>query len=412
IVFLILPYGFSPIYRFPSPQPFTGSQLRNPYANLRGRWLRANLHAHGNVWGGMTSGRQTDTEVVHAYRTRQYDIAGLSNYQHISTSDLVPTLPIYEHGFNIGKRHQLAIGAKRVDWFDFPFWQGINQKQYVIDRLRRSTELVAIAHPFILQRYSYPSQDFERLTSYDLIEVVNGRFADEGPWDAALSAGRAVWAIGGDDTHDVTDPNRMAVAWNMIDAANTSDTTLGKDVIDALRQGRSYVVSKRLDSDSPSVQIARAAKRPIGSAGVNGDVGLAGVTVSANSIRVACIGGPATISFVGQNGDVRKRVEDVASAEYSFAPNDTYVRVVVRSGETILYLNPIIRYDGNSLPAPNAAIDPLMTWVFRLALLFGCGAIVWEIWGRHRPPDRGSSALAPGSQVNHVYQRAARTASR
>ena len=46
------PYAWAPVYRFPEPAPFTGSQLWNPCATLSGRWERA-THAHGR--GGSAS---------------------------------------------------------------------------------------------------------------------------------------------------------------------------------------------------------------------------------------------------------------------------------------------------------------------------------------------------------------------
>ena len=70
----------------------------------------------------------------------------------------------------------------------------------------------------------------EVIVGYDLIEVVNGPFAAEDVWDAALSAGHPVWAVANDDTHDLTDSHRTAAGWNMIDAATSSTA----DVVDAL----------------------------------------------------------------------------------------------------------------------------------------------------------------------------------
>jgi hypothetical protein len=96
-------------------------------------------------------------------------------------------------------------------------------------------------------------------------------------------------------------------------------------------------------------------------------------------------------------------------AAYAFSPSDTYVRPVVRSGDTVLYLNPIVRYDGRGPIAPVATIDSLMTWVYRLSLAIGGGAIVWVLWGRRRPSSPNASSKP---DVNRVYERAARTASR
>ncbi len=120
VVLIGLPYACSPVYRFPEPAPFAGTQFYNPYAGLRGAWKRVNLHAHGTAWGGLTNGQQASEDVVRTYRALGYDLAGVSNYHAIAAHDGVDTLPLYEHGYNISKRHQLAIGARRVEWLDFP----------------------------------------------------------------------------------------------------------------------------------------------------------------------------------------------------------------------------------------------------------------------------------------------------
>src|SRR5262245_39900668 len=103
-------YVRGPVYRFPSPAVFTGSAWFNPYAETRDHWVRANLHAHGRAWSGFTNGRQSAQGIVDAYHRRGYPIAGVSDYQHIAAFDGVNTIPVYEHGYNLGKRHQLAIG--------------------------------------------------------------------------------------------------------------------------------------------------------------------------------------------------------------------------------------------------------------------------------------------------------------
>ena len=68
IVCLVLPYALSPIYRFPVPQRFGGSRLWNPYSGGHGTWLRANFHAHGSAWGGLTNGAQPDPRAERVIR--------------------------------------------------------------------------------------------------------------------------------------------------------------------------------------------------------------------------------------------------------------------------------------------------------------------------------------------------------
>src|SRR5205814_222004 len=103
-----LPYAWGPLYRFPKPSVFTGAHFLNPYSGLQGTWQRANLHAHGRAWSGLTNGQQPDEEVVRHYRQLGYSVAGISDYERIAALHGVPTIPLYEHGYNIGKHHQLA----------------------------------------------------------------------------------------------------------------------------------------------------------------------------------------------------------------------------------------------------------------------------------------------------------------
>lgn len=343
-----VPYVWGPIYRFPEPRLFTGNAIWNPYADLRGTWQRANLHAHGRAWVGLTNGEQSDKVVAQRYRDLGYSVPGVSDYQKIAAYHGVATMPIYEHGYNLNKTHQLAIGAHAVEWFDFPFWQALSHQQYVIDRVKRKTELVALAHP--ATRDAYTAGDLEHLTGYDLIEVVNGPFAVEDVWDAALSSGHAVWAVANDDTHDLRDVRRTAAGWNMIDA--TSSSTV--DVVDALRTGRSYAVLRVGSIDASNVTVVNQ------------------VDVQDSTLRVSVSGAASTFSFIGQNGAVRKTVKDVTAATYTFESADTYVRTVVTSPQTVLYLNPVLRYDGARLPVPVATVDVASTWMLRLSIGLGC----------------------------------------
>lgn len=351
-VLLTLPYARGPVYDFPDPAPFSGVAFFNPYEDLRGQWQRANFHAHGRAWGGLTSGRQPSESVARAYRAIGYSVPGVSNYHRIAAFDGVPTIPLYEHGYNIGKHHQIAIGAHRVDWFDFPLWQSLSHQQFVIDRVAQTADLVALAHP--PSRDAYSEDDLQWLTDYQLLEVVNGPHRSEVPWDAALSSGHAVWALANDDSHDLNDPRRTAMAWNMLDAPSASTG----DVVDALRAGRAYAVMR--------TNVTASAIETV----------LADVQFADGTLRVTCAGEPSTFSFVGQNGVVRHAVPNAMSAEYSFGADDTYIRTVIRSPRTTMYLNPVFRYDGVRLPAPASAVNVTTTWLMRgSAVLAGVAAM-------------------------------------
>ena len=337
------------------PQPFAGPALWNPYAHLTGVWQKANLHAHGHAWGGVTNGKQTDEDVVHAYKAHGYSVAGVSNYASIAAFNGVDTMPLYEHGFNVPKGHQLAIGARSVVWLDFPLWQSLDQKQFIIDRVGAAAELVSINHP----NTAYADDDMRNLTGYQLMEIVNGPFPVEDLWDAALSSGHVVWALGNDDAHDVTNLRRTFIAWNMIDAVSPASG----DIIGALRHGRTYAVSL---------------------VGDEADAALKSVEVVDATMTVASTGVPATYLFVGQDGTVRGTANQVMEATYTFAATDTYIRTVIRTPNMVMYINPVIRYDGTTLPAPLATVDETSSWLRRAIVLVFSGAVFFLLWRRPR----------------------------
>ena len=379
-----LPYAWGPIYRFPAPAAFSGAHFLNPYTGLHGTWQRANLHAHGRAWSGLTNGQQPDEEVVQRYRGMGYTVAGISDYERIATLHGVATIPIYEHGYNVGKHHQLAIGAHNVEWFDFLLWQTVSHEQYVIDRVARTADLVALAHPSL--RDAYSPGDLRQLTGYQLMEVVNGPSAVDGVWDAALSAGHPVWALANDDTHDVNDPRRTGVAWNMIDAATTSTS----DVVSALRAGRTYAVART----ESGVRLQM-------------DTSVTSVGMTDGRLLVTCDGAPSTFVFVGQNGDIRKTVKNVVAADYTFDSADTYIRTVIRSPQTTMYLNPVLRYDGIHVPTPAAAVDAASTWLLRGMCLLAGAATVAMMRKRRRAQAPASAASTPGRALSSARRKTA-----
>lgn len=369
VMLMALPYLRSPLFRFPEPDSFRGSRLWNPYAGLRGTWQRANFHAHGRAWSGLTNGRQSGEQVAQYYRDLGYSVPGVSDYQRIAAFHGVPTIPAYEHGYNIGKQHQIAIGARAVEWWDVPLWQSLSHQQFIIDRVKRKADLVALAHP--VSRQAYTPDDLQRLTGYDLIEIVNGPFAMPEVWDAALSSGHPVWAIANDDTHDLEDLRRRAVAWNMIDA----ETASTQDIVDALRAGRSYAVLRTGALDAAGITI------------------LDRVDIQDATMIVSVRGAAATFRFIGQNGAVRQTVKNTSRASYAFLESDTYVRTVIESPQTVLYLNPVLRYDGKTFPGPVAIVDTASTWAFRGALGLGTTLFAFAYTRRRR------SAIQPAARA-------------
>jgi hypothetical protein len=340
------PYVLAPAYGFPAPAPFSGPRLWNPYATSLGRWWKANFHAHSHAWGGLTAGRRSAADVRALYHKLGYDIAGLSNYQQIDGGTLADPdfIPVYEHGYNVHKVHELVIGARRVTWLDFPFGQTLSDKQYVLDRLERNGGIVAIAHPWL--RNGYPVDQLRYLSHYTLMEVARQGYVGTDRWDAALSAGHLSWIIADDDEHDLDPGHDVGVSWTMVMAPSKRRV----DILAALRAGHTYGV--------------------VGRNGVN-DVLVRDVVLHHDTLRVRTDPGASSVRFVGQGGALRKVVRDSVQASYVIRPNDTYVRVEIVTAHTHMYLNPIVRYAGPGPVRPRAVLNRARTWRNR-GLLAAC----------------------------------------
>jgi hypothetical protein len=118
---------------------------------------------------------------------------------------------------------------------------------------------------------------------------------------------------------------------------------------------------------------------------------LAAVHVQNQTITVTCDGASSTIKFIGQNGAVRQTVKDAVTSSYTFSDADTYVRTVIESPQTVLYLNPVVRYDGAALPRPAATVAPVATWLMRSAFAIGL-AVLALLFTRPRSLDASKAA--------------------
>jgi hypothetical protein len=351
-------YALCPVHRFPSARAFTGTHWYNPYATGRGQWRKANFHAHAQAWAGLTNGRADPDLVVHRYATLGYDVAAITNYQQITHAHgpASTSLATYEQGYNARKVHLLALGAHSVGWLDYPLFQSANEEQDRVDRLRALGATVVLAHPRL--RGGISDDDLRALTGYTALEVASSTTDGEAAWDVALTAGRAVWGMGGDDTHDVADMTRTARVWTLVDAASTRPI----DLLDALHAGRLVAVR-----------------------GVRGqaDVALRSLTMRGDTLDVALDGAAATVTFIGAGGALLARRVGSHAARYVIPAAAPYVRVVARTPNATLYLSPVLRVgdDRNARPIARAAtIDRVRTWERRAVLLLAALPVV----GRRR----------------------------
>ena len=96
------------------------------------------------------------------------------------------------------------------------------------------------------------------------------------------------------------------------------------------------------------------------------------VTNDSNTVMVEFENNVTSIEFIGQNGKLMKAVPNSKSGSYTFSEEDTYIRVVAKNVNSSIYLNPIVRYDGETVPLNSllkAESNGLKTWGFRIVFI-------------------------------------------
>jgi hypothetical protein len=335
-------YLWCPVHRFPAARPFLGRFWYNPYSAITpgSAWQKVNLHAHTRAWAGLTNGHGSADDVERRYRALGYDASPVSNYQIVTRAHGSDSsaLTVYEHGFNLRKVHFLAVGPRYIDWLDYPLLQGRDEEQHRIDRLRESSALVILAHPWL--RRAVAEADIRALTGYTAIEIGSTFGRSDGSWNVALDAGRPVWGIANDDAHVVDGPNDSGAFWTMIAAPSTD----ARHLESALLAGQAYAV--------------------FGHAG-RADIALTSLSVVGDTLSVAFSGEAATLMLVGPGGRVLAEITHRREARWTIPCDAGWVRVVARTATTKLSLEPVLRSQTGGLPRIQASVATTATVVRR-----------------------------------------------
>ena len=376
---LLLPilyvYLSVPTYSFKEPRPFRGEYLYNPYQDMNpDQWKKYHFHCHSRRYSGLTNGRKSaETAIDSVYRALGYDHYGISDYMGINDhgSEREGYIPAYEHGYGfIHKTHQICIGAASVYWPDFPFMQNINMKQHMINKLGERCRFVMPAHASFTKGYQVSDMMF--LSNYRLLEVVNPYGNAFEHWDKALSNGHRVYAMGNDDTHDITKVNEVCRNLTMI---NTPDLD-PEHVYEALDKGLCYAVEfdnffhypMTLDEKIQQVKALPYLTR----AQLVGDTLF--IETSADKMK--------EVKFIGQDGKVLKAEEKTATAFYIIQPEDTYVRTEINiNGLQHFYLNPVTRHPTSS-PVDQRLdyVNKAQTYLYWFVYIVAFAAIVWYLF--------------------------------
>lgn len=314
-----------------------------------------NLHAHSKAWAGVTNGmKQNKEEVFEAYTKLHYDIIGISNYhdpQSIYFKGKPDSLTVYEYGYNLFKAHRLVIGYGNAKFREVSLFHSLHDRQFILNTIYPESKVTIIAHPQF--GHGHKMEDFNKLSNYHLIEVLNHYRYSPGEWDLALSSGKPVFIVGNDDMHDLDKPGEVGVRYTMVDGKENLELTLNE-----LKNGNAYAVA--------------APER-------NCDLQLSSCLLDGMKIQVEFNDKADKIIFISDRGIVKDSALNTNSSSYILKQNDSYVRIEASKGNCKLYLNPVIRTKEGLQPKneQEVPINWVATIAEKLALLLAAIMLIW-----------------------------------
>ena len=289
----------------------------------RPRWYKGNLHTHTTE----SDGDAEPEKVVRWYRRHGYDFLVLSDHNHRTILDYPPgrrrfRKPLMIPGEEVSVRildgtipvHLNGIGITRVVE---PIDAGevVPTIQANVDAILQAGGIASVNHPNF--HWAIDHEALKQVTGASLLEVFNGhpatnsyggpgRFSGEQIWDGVLSAGRAIFGVATDDSHNYHDfsPERS-------------------------NPGRGWVVVRSPELTAGAIVEALAAGDFYASNGVT----LADLSLSQESVELdiepqsQCVYGTV---FTGRNGVVLAEISGL-QATYRPRGDEGYVRATVRS---------------------------------------------------------------------------------
>jgi hypothetical protein len=288
----------------------------------KAKWYKGNIHTHTTE----SDGDEEPEKVVGWYRRHGYDFLVLSDHNHLTILDyaegqrrfkrplMVPgeelsirlasgTVPVHINGIGITRL------VEPIDAGDV-----VSTLQANVEAIHQAGGIASINHPNY--QWAFDHDAIKQVVGANLLEIFNGvhvtnvdgapgRSSYEEIWDGVLSAGRAIFGVAADDSHNYSDfgPDRA-------------------------NPGRGWVVVRAETLSSDAIVDALAAGDFFSSTGV----GLSKLDVSEEQISIAIEPDQDTefaTAFTGLDGKLLHEEAGMA-ATYDIRGDEGYVRATVR----------------------------------------------------------------------------------
>jgi hypothetical protein len=225
----------------------------------------------------------------------------------------------------------LVIGAKQVLKKDYIFTQTLHNKQEILQSLSKdSTNIVVLNHPSLSSGYKV--DDLKYLHYYNHIELLSPYANSKAHWDTALSAGKPIYVLGNDDSHNIFNNNELGRFVNLVYTENSDQAS----VICALKQGQHAIAWLPQKSGETLVQKKTKIKKIKNAFG--------GLTITKTNLAALFNISADSIFVYGQSGKLLYSFSNTKKAVFDLPTQFTYLRVEAKfSDGTILLLNPVYK---------------------------------------------------------------------
>jgi hypothetical protein len=220
-------------------------------------WYKGNIHTHTNVDGG----DETPENVVRWYRRHGYDFLVLSDHNHLTLLDYADGRRKFKKPLMVpGEEVTLAqhprgpaihINGIGISHLVEPIDAGeiVPTIQANVDAIVSAGGIASINHPNL--DWSFDHNHIKQVRGASLLEVFNGhpcsnndgapgKFSYEEIWDGVLSAGRPIFGVATDDSHEYKDFHLMASnpgrGWVVVHA----EELVSEAIVEGLASGNFY----------------------------------------------------------------------------------------------------------------------------------------------------------------------------
>ncbi len=322
-------------------QSYFSGEYQNPYSNLKNAsYKKASFHLHSDEVF-FTPERHSAKDIIDTYKKYGYEILSISDYNKITIPDLIKesTLPAYEWGSCLRKRHLLILGVEELAPAKLFISSFLENVQFTIDFVKKRNGYVVINHPHLYSAFSV--EDLLKLSNYDAIEVLSPFGDIPETWDKLLSKGKKIHCAASDDLHylpeSITKNLNQSTFKNFLQHIFLQRDREGEaltryllvytpeftkaSILDNLRKGNFYCVKKfHRESADPIVPEIHFIK---------------------NKLFIKSTEKFLKLDIIGKDGNILYSNSRKNFTEYVIKPNDMYARVVIYSLNGIIFSNPM-----------------------------------------------------------------------